>query len=218
MVKPNVYWFYNQSTNNIAKAAGSGSDANFKPITSGTGASGHTLVWTGSGANDGDPAGTRDTIVIPNSGSTEIDKTFIDNGSIVDQVPLAGTNQGKQQGGDNRYVFCIHIAGATQSKAFLEFWDDVNHSSFNSQVLGSGTAGSSYIYGSATTYASPGSSDWSAGAKRLAGSGSGNRLELSSANIPAGGADLYFNLATRIPATASPFSDSPVCTLRFSYS
>ncbi|MDO8137822.1 MAG: hypothetical protein Q6354_09295 [Candidatus Brocadiales bacterium] len=217
MAKPNTYWFYNHTTNNVVKAAGSGSDANFKPITTGTGASGFTLAWTGSNAADGAPTGTRDTITIPGSGSVEIDKTFIDDGSIVDQVPLAGTNQGKQQGGDTRYVFCIHIAGATQSKAFLEFWDNANHNSFSNQVLGSGMAGSSYIYGSATTYASPGSSDWSGGAKRLAGSGPDNRLELSSANIPSGGADLYFNLATRVPATASPFSENPLCALRFSY-
>ncbi len=218
MAKPDVYWFYNHTTNNVVKTAGSGSDANFKPITTGTGASAFTLLWTGSGANDSDATGMRDTIIIPESGSTEIDKTFIDDGSIIDQVSLAGTNQGQQQGGDNRYVLCIHVAGQTQSKAFLEFWDDDNHNSFSSQVLGSGTAGSSYVYGSATTYSSPGSSDWAAGGVRLAGSGSANRLELSSANIPSGGADLYFNLAVRVPATASPFSENPVCTLRFSYS
>src|SRR3989338_6148636 len=218
MVKPNVYWFYNHTTNNVAKTAGSGSDGNFKPVTTGTGASAFTLLWTGSGANDSDPSGTRDTIIIPTSGSVEIDKTFIDNGSIIDQTPLAGTNQGKQQGGDSRYVFCIHIAGQTQSKAFLEFWDNDSHNSFNSRVLGSGAAGSSYIHGSAPPYPSPGSRDWAGGAVRLAGSGSGNRLELSSANVPSGGADLYFNLAVRVPATASPFSENPVCTLRFSYS
>ena len=116
MAKPDVYWFYNHTTNNVAKTAGSGSDANFKPITTGTGASAFTLLWTGSSANDEDATGTRDTIIIPESGSTEIDKTFIDDGSIIDQVSLAGTNQGQQQGGDNRYVLCIHVAGQTQLK------------------------------------------------------------------------------------------------------
>ncbi|HHT9120352.1 MAG TPA: hypothetical protein ACFYD3_07405 [Candidatus Hypogeohydataceae bacterium YC41] len=220
MAKPSVYWFYNHTTNNVAKATGSGSDSNFKPVTTGTGAGGFTLVWTGSNANDGAATGTRDNIVVPDSGSVEIDKTFIDDSSLINQIPLAGTNQGKQQGGDNRYVFCINIGGVTQSKAFLELWDNASHNSINAKTLGSGTPGSSYIKGIATTYQAPGSSDWVAGGghKNLAGSGSSNRLELSSANIPAGGADLYFNLATRVPGGAGAFNETPVCTLRFSYS
>ncbi len=218
MAQPNTYWFYNQGTNDVAKTAGSGTDSNFAAITTGTGSAGHVLVFTGSGANDADPTNTRDTVIIPQSGSLEMSKTFMDNGTTIEQAPLAGTDQGGQNGGNTRYVFCINFDGATASIPYLEFWDDDNHSSFNVQVLGSGTAASSMMKGSATTYAAPGSANWQAGAKSLAGSGSDNRLDLASAAIGSAGDEVYFNLFSLLPSTATPFNETPVATLRYTYS
>ncbi|HHT9124273.1 MAG TPA: hypothetical protein ACFYD6_00475 [Candidatus Brocadiia bacterium] len=218
MAQPNTYWFFNQGSNDVAKTAGSGTDANFAAITTGTGSAGHVLVFTGSGANDGNPTNTRDTVIIPQSGNMEMPKTFIDNGTTIEQAPLAGTNQGGQSGGNTRYVFCINFDGATASIPYLEFWDNANHNSFNAQVLGSGSATNSMIKGSATTYAAPGSANWQAGAKSLAGSGSANRLELASAAIGSAGGEVYFNLFCLLPSTATPFNETPMATLRYTYS
>ena len=219
MPLPNTYWFYNQGTADAAKTGGSAEDENFKAITVGTAAAGHTLVFTGPAVVDGDPTGTRDTIIIPASGEKEIDKTFIDNNSIVDQVMMAGTNQGGQSGGNTRYVFCIYFDGETASEPYLEFWDDVNHNSYGLPVLGAGEPSNSMVKGVATTDSAPGSADWVAAGQgsALAGSGNANRLKLSGAAIGSAGDYLYFNLCVRVPSSASPFSNAPLATLRFTY-
>ena len=219
MALPNTYWFYNQGITDVAKTGGSAEDANFKAITVGTEVTGHTLVFTGPAVVDGDPTGTRDTIIIPASGEKEIDKTFIDNNSIMDQVTMAGTDQGGQSGGNTRYVFCIYFDGDTASEPYLEFWDNVDHNSYGLPVLGAGTPSNSMVKGVATTDSAPGSADWVAAGQgsALAGSGNANRLKLSSAAIGSGGDYLYFNLCVRVPSSASPFSNAPLATLRFTY-
>lgn len=219
MTAPNTFWFYNQGTADVAKTGGSAEDSNFLAITTGTGAGGDTLVFTGDGVNDADPTGTRDTIIIPASGASEIDKTFVDNGVTVQQVPLAGTDQGGQSGGATRYVFAIYFDGETASKPYLEFWDDENHNTIALQVLGAGTPADSLVKGIATIDASPGSADWVGASqhKNLAGSADANRLELATAAIGSAGGTCYFNLCTRVPSTATPFSNAPLTTLRFTY-
>lgn len=219
MSAPNTFWFYNQGTTDAAKTGGSAEDANFLAITTGSGAAGDTLVFTGPAVNDADPTGTRDTIIIPASGDKEIDKTFIDNGVTVQQVPLAGTDQGGQDGGATRYVFAIYFDGETASKPYMEFWDNENHNSIALQVLGGGTPASSMVKGIATKDAAPGSGDWIGASqhKNLAGSADNNRLELATAAIGSAGDTVYFNLATRVPAAATPFSNAPLATLRFTY-
>ncbi|HHT9132621.1 MAG TPA: hypothetical protein ACFYED_09050 [Candidatus Tripitaka californicus] len=216
MPQPNVYWFYNQGTNDVAKTAGPAEDANFKLITAG--ASGHLFAPTGQAATDGDPANTRDNIVVPDSGSVEVDETYIDNGSTIEQVPLAGTNQGKQSGGATRYPFCVHFDGPTSGPVYLECWDNSNHNTINSKALGSGTPDNSFIKGIATTGAGPINPDWVAGgeAKSLAGSADANRLILSATPLT-GPTELYFNLAIRVPAGAGPFNANPVFALRFDW-
>ncbi len=216
MPQPNVYWFYNQGTNDVAKTPGPAEDANFKLITAGS--SGHRFVPTGQAAVDGNPTNTRDNIVVPDTGSVEVDKTFIDNGTTIEQVPLAGTNQGKQSGGAKRYVFCVHIDGPTTTPVYLECWDDSNHTTIVSKVLGSGTPANSFIKGIATTSAAPVNADWVGNNehKNMAGSGATNRLQLSSAALT-GPTELYFNLAIRVPAGAGPFNANPVLALRFDH-
>ncbi|MFN3467115.1 MAG: hypothetical protein ACK4WF_05375 [Candidatus Brocadiales bacterium] len=216
MAQPNVYWFYNQGTNDVAKAVNALEDANWKLIT--TGASGHVFAPTGQAASDGDPTNTRDNIVVPNTGTVEVDETYIDNGTTIEQVPLAGTNQGKQSGGATRYVFCIHFDGPTTGPVYLECWDDSNHNTINSKVLGSGTPANSYIKGINTTSAPPVNADWVANNehKNMAGGADANRLILSATALT-GPTNLYFNLAIRVPAGAGPYNLNPVFTLRFDW-
>jgi hypothetical protein len=214
MPQPNVYWFYNQGTNDIAKAAGPAEDANFKLI-----GSGHTLAFTGQAVMDGSPTNTRSNIEIPDTGSVEFDKTFIDNTTTIEQVPLAGTDKGKQSGGATRYPFCVHFDGPTSSIPYLEAWDDSTHLTTTSKVLGSGTPDNSFLKGITTTYAGPVNADWVGNNehKNLAGGGVNNRLELFSAAL-SGPTELYFNLAGRVPAGAGAFNANPVLALRFTWS
>ncbi|MDO8137236.1 MAG: hypothetical protein Q6354_06305 [Candidatus Brocadiales bacterium] len=216
MPQPNVYWFYNQGTNDVPKTAGPAEDANFKLITAG--ASGHLFAPTGQAASDGNPTNTRDNIVVPDTGSVEVDETYIDNGTTIEQVPQAGTNQGKQSGGATRYVFCLHFDGPTTGPVYLECWDDSNHLTTTSKVLGSGVPANSFIKGIATTGGAPANPDWvtSGEAKGLAGSADANRLILSATPLT-GPKELYFNLAVRVPAGAGNFNANPLSTLRFDW-
>lgn len=216
---PNVNWFANAGSGDAtAHEEGSGANDDWFGIT--TGSAGHTLVFTGDGVDDGDATGERDTIIIPAAGSLEIDKTFIDDGSIINQVPLAGTDQGQQNGGDNQYVFCIYFDGATASAPYLEMWDDSDHDSVANQSLGDGTPGDSMVKGIVTTAGSPGSANWVGHPDQvdMAGSGSGNRLDLNAAAaIGSAGGNCYWNMCIRVGSTATPFSDTPVTALRFTY-
>ena len=219
MAAPNVFFFFNSGSGDATPhEAGSGANDDWTLIT--VGSAGHTLVFTGDGINDGDATGERDTVIIPAAGSLEIDKTFIDNGSIVDQVPLAGTDQGQQSGGDNRYVFCIYFDGETASAPYLEMWDDSDHDSIANQSLGAGTPADSMVKGIVTTAGAPGSANWVGHPDQInmAGSGNDNRLDLNAgSSIGSAGANIYWNQCCRVPSTASPFSDTPVTSLRFTY-
>ena len=218
-MEPNVFWFGNTGVGDAtAHEAGSGENGDWAAITAGT--AGHTLVFTGPGVSDSDPSGSRDTIIIPSSGSKEIDKTFVDDGSIMNQIPLAGTNQGGQSGGDNQYVFCIYFDGETASEPYLEMWDDANHNTYNLAVLGSGNADNSMVLGIVTTGGSPGSANWTShpSTKKMAGDNNDHRLDLNIGSaIGSAGGNVYFSVATQVPSTASPFSNTPITTLRFTY-
>ena len=214
---PNIYFFANAGSGDAtAHQNGSGANGDWFAIT--TGSAGHTLVFTGAGVNDGDASGARDTVIIPAAGSLEVDKTFIDNGSIINQVPLAGTNQGQQSGGDNRYVFCIYFDGATASAPYLEMWDDSGHDSIANACLGAGTPANSTVKGIVTTAGAPGSANWVGHPNQVNMAGSGNRLDLNAAAaIGSAGGNVYWNMCVRIPSTFSPASEVPVTSIRFTY-
>ena len=214
---PNVYYFANSGVGDATPhGEGSAINGDWFAITSGSG--GDTLVFTGDAVLDGDISGTRDTVIIPAAGSLEVDKTFIDNGATVNQVPLAGTNQGGQSGGDNQYVFCIYFDGETASAPYLEAWDDSGHDSTALQVLGAGTPANSMVKGIVTTAGAPGSANWVGHPDQVNMAGTGNRLDLNAAAaIGSAGGNVYFNLAISVPSTATPFSSEPVFALRFTY-
>lgn len=216
-MEPNIFWFMNSGSGDATPhEAGSGANDDWTAITAGS--AGHTLVFTGPGVNDNDPSGKRDTIIIPAAGSKEIDKTFIDDGLIMNQVPLAGTDQGGQSGGDNQYVFCIYFDGETASEPYLEMWDNEDHDTYNLQVLGSGNADNSMVIGITTTGGSPGSANWTSLGKKMAGDNNDHRLDLNIGSaIGSAGVNVYFSLATQVPSTAVPFSNSPCTVLRFTY-
>lgn len=217
MAEPGIFFFMNSGVGDATPhEEGSGENGDWAAIT--TGSAGHTLVFTGDAVLDGDVTGTRDTVIIPAAGSIEVDKTFIDNGATMEQVPLAGTNQGGQSGGDNQYVFCIYFDGETASAPYLEAWDDSGHDSTALQVLGAGTPANSMVKGIVTTGGAPGSADWVGHADQVNMAGSANRLDLNVGSvIGSAGGNCYFNICTRVPSTATPFSSTPVVSARFTY-
>lgn len=219
MAEPTITLYFNSgSGDSTPHEDGSGANGDWTAIT--VGSAGHTLVFTGDAVNDGDTTGTRDTVIIPAAGDLEVDKTFIDNGSIMDQVPLAGTNQGQQNGGDNQYVFCIYFDGETASPPYLEMWDDSDHDSVANQFLGAGTPDDSMVKGIVTTAGAPGSANWVGHADQvnMAGSGSANRLDLNAgASVGSAGANCYYNQCVRILSTSNPASETPVTAIRYTY-
>jgi len=217
MAAPEIFFYFNSGSGD-STAHGEGSAANGDWIAITTGSAGHTLVFTGDAVLDGDVSGTRDTVIIPAAGSLEVDKTFIDNGATVEQVPLAGTDQGGQSGGDNQYVFCIYFDGETASAPYLEMWDDSDHDSIAIQVLGAGVPANSMVKGIVTTGGAPGSANWVGHPDQVNMAGSANRLDLNVGSvIGSAGGNVYFSLCCRIPSTATPFSSAPVVSARFTY-
>lgn len=218
MSLPNTYWLYNNTANDGANSGnasgGAGaSSSNWVVID----LAADTLLFLDDQQTDGDSdGGTKYPIVIPDSGSLEAPKTFVDDDSanIFDQVPLAGTTAGEQDGGNTRYVFAIYFDGATAGIPTLEAWDSSSHASASDDFLGGGTPADSTLKAVATTSAAPGSATW-AGTPL---SGTDSRVELDAAALT-GAKNLYFNIKQVIPSTFTAQSDTAiVLALRFLYS
>ncbi|SPD72559.1 conserved hypothetical protein [uncultured Desulfobacterium sp.] len=218
MTQPNTYWLYNNTANdgaNTGNASGGagGASSNWVVID----LTNDVIMFLDDQQTDGDSrTGTKYPLIIPDSGSLEAPKTFVDDYSalIFDQVPLAGTTAGGQSGGNTRYVFSIYFDGATAGIPTLEAWDSNTHSTSGDDFLGAGTAANSTLKAVATTNAAPGSATWAG--TPLAGTSS--RIELDTAALT-GAKNLYFNIKQVIPYTFTPQQDSNiVLTLRFLYS
>jgi len=218
MSLPNTYWLYNNTSNdgeNTGNASGGagGADSFWVVLD----LANDKILFLDSQQTDGDPdTGTKYPVIIPSSGSLEAPKTFIDDASesIFDQVPLAGTVNGGQDGGNTRYVFAIYFDGPTAGIPTLEAWDDNTHSTAADDFLGGGTPADSTLLAVATTNGAPGSTTW-AGTPL---SGTDSRIELDTAAL-SGAKNLYFNIKQVIPSTFTPQQDGDiVLTLRFLYS
>jgi hypothetical protein len=218
MSLPNTYWLFNNTSNDGANtgnaSGGAGGDDSFWVVID---LVNDALLFLDDQQDDGDAiSGTKYPIVIPGSGSVEAPKTFVkDNSeSEYDQVPLAGTTNGEQDGGDTRYVFAIYFDGETAGIPYLEAWDDDTHETIAEEFLGSGTPANSTLLAITTTNGAPGSATWSG--TPLAGTSS--RISLDTAAL-SGAKNLYFNIKQVIPYTFTPQSKSDiVLTLRFLYS
>lgn len=215
---PNTYWLFNNTVNdgaNTGNATGGAGDlgSNWVVID----LANDSIMFLDDQQNDGDPrTGTKYPVIIPDAGSIEAPKSFVDDFSagIFDQVPLAGTTDGGQSGGDTRYVFAIYFDGPTAGIPYLEAWDDNTHTTASDDFLGGGTPANSTLKAIATTNGAPGSATW-AGTPL---SGTDSRIELDTAPL-AGPKNTYFNLKQVIPSTFTPQQDSNiVLTLRFLYS
>jgi len=221
MAKPTTTFLFNATANDGANSGnasgGAGaSSSNWVVIDLVNDA----LMWLDSQQTDGDAAdGALYPVIIPGSGTIEAPKTFVKDASAgangqLDQVPLAGTSNGGQSGGDTRYVFAIYFDGATAGIPYLEAWDDNTHATATHALLGGGTAANSSLVAITTTNGLPGSATWSG--TPLAGSGS--RIALDTAALAAA-QNVYFNIKHLIANTLSPQTVTDiVLTLRYLYS
>ena len=110
---PNTYWLYNNTANdgaNTGNASGGagGSASNWVVLD----LVNDKIMFLDSQQMDEDEDTTEKyRVVLPSSGSIEAPKTFIHDysESIFDQVPLAGTTDGGQSGGNKQYVFASKL-------------------------------------------------------------------------------------------------------------
>lgn len=218
MAKPNTTFLFNNTVNdgpNTGGAAGGagGSSSNWVVIDQVNDA----LMFLDSQQLDGDAdTGQVYPVIIPASGSIEAPKTFIadDSAGIFDQVPLAGTTDGGQSGGNTRYVFAIYFDNVTVGTPYLEAWDDTDHDTADHALLGGGTPGDSTLKAVATTNAAPGSATWAGTAL----SGEDSRVALDTGPIAAA-KNLYFNIKQVVVSTLSPQTVTDiVLSLRYTYS
>ena len=218
MAQPTTTFLYNNTANdgansgNASGGAGGGS-SNWVVID----LANDSLLFLDDQQTDGDNrAGTKYPVIIPSSGNLEAPKTFVDDYSagVFDQVPLAGTTNGEQSGGNTRYVFAIYFDGATAGIPYLEAWNSDSHAAYDDDFLGGGTPADSTLIAIATTAAAPGSATWAG--TPLAGETS--RISLDTAAL-AGAQNVYFNIKQVIASTFTPQQDSGiVLTLRYLYS
>lgn len=219
MAQPNVYFLFNNTANdgtNTGNASGGagGSSSNWVLVDLASDA----LAWCSDQQTDGDAiSGTRYPVILPESGSKEADKTFVKDASatIFDQVPLAGTTAGDQDGGDTQYVFAIYFDGPTAGIPYLEAWDDDTHATSADNFLGGGTPSDSSLKAITTTNAVPGSATWAGTAL----AGASNRIALDTAALTTA-KNLYFNIKQYLTQGTHEAGASTdiVITLRYLYS
>lgn len=220
MARPNTTWLYNDTTGdgvNTGNASGGagGASSNWVVID----LSNDKLTFLDQQQIDGDAlTGPKYPAIIPGSGTIEVGKTFVEDASLggageYAQVPLAGSDQGDQSGGDTRYVFAIYFDGPTATVPYLEAWDDDTHITTADDFLGGGTPADSTLLAIATTNGAPGATDWTG--TPMAGSGDRITLDTGAIGSPK---NLYFNIRQVIPSTFTAQANSDiVLTLRYTY-
>lgn len=214
MAHPTITLLYNSTANDQLYnfSSGGNSDGTFYPViaVSGTATGSGTIVFTGGGIDDiynGAPRGSRSATIRPETGSTVVPKTFIEQ-EVLHQVPLAGPL-------DKRHVFAVHVDGTTTSELYLEAWDDTNHVTCNNAVL-SGTlynGNVSMIRAIMTTSGYPGTT-WSGTPLK----GYESRVGLYGNQWGFTDEVLYFNVYVKIPYDCDTFVNTPVLSLRYLYS
>lgn len=217
MAKPNVTWAVNTTANDGANSGGAsggtgGNSSNWLVLDPAS----DKLAFTDSQQENGDSvSGEIYAPMIPESGSAEAPKTFVMDASagVLVQVPLAGTTNGGQSGGNVQYVLAAYFDGPTADPPKLEAHDDSTHATANSAFLGGGTPADSTLRAVATTVGPPGSATWDG--TPLAGTTS--RIALASAALTTA-ANLYFNVKQVLASTFSAATGAnEVFTLRYLY-
>lgn len=177
------------------------------------------LIWSAGSAAVIDGADTPTNIELDDAATViqatdvEIDKLFLldfsDVGTELKEIDLAGST-------DTQFVVNFSFDGATTTEPTLEGFDDNTHTTANALVLGAGTPADSMVKAVLTTGGSPGAA-WAG--TPIAGAVLPNILELNGGGGALGAAtEIYVNLKVLIPGNfPSPFSETPVLTIRYTF-
>lgn len=221
MAEPYLKFVYNHSDTDTPYDFYSG-NANWREITPGV----DTVIFTGGGIDDFYEgvsntvldtlaSGTRSPTIRPAVTSFVIPYVFMESGSLMYRIPLAGHNT-------NRYVFGVSVSGTIEGNCYLEAWDDFTFSTDALPVL-SGTNNSSqesYVNAIRTTEASP---EWNPGwdGNAAAGAflrGSSDRVGLGTPPVTdIVNEMLFFNIYIRLETDSPTFHNTPVFGFRYLY-
>ena len=160
-------------------------------------------------------SGTRSPTIRPAVTSFVIPYTFMESGSTMYRIPLAGHNT-------KRYVFGVSVSGTIEGNCYLEAWDDYSFSTYALPVLdGSVESGSeSYVNAIRTTDQTPpwhpGWSGSDTGANYLRGDT--NRVGLGAPPVTNIIDEvLFFNVYIRLETDSPTFHNTPVFGFRYLY-
>lgn len=211
MSAPVVTFVWNSSQNDTPNLGGALGDSNWKifdPIND-------RFSFLSEETSDQDPNTSKGVFIIPESGSKEVPRQFVNDYSESkwDRVWLGGSNANSGGGGNYRYAYGLYFDGTTSSAPILQAWDSTSHETFDLEVLGSGTPQNSMIRAVVTTNGAPGDS-WPG--TPLAGGGGANTIALDTGAIMASKM-LYWNMRLLVPSTASPFAVNPVLCVYLTY-
>lgn len=223
MAEPNLSFLYNHSDTDTPYDFYTG-NANWRTITPGV----DSVIFTGGGiddwlegisntANDTLASGTRSPTIRPAVTNFVIPYTFMESGTLMYRIPLAGTLNGLP----NVYVFGVSVSGTIQGNCYLEAWDDFTFSTYSSEVL-AGSANSSnesYVNAIRTTGGISPPWPWNGsdtGAAYLRGDS--DRVGLGTppaTNII--NEMLFFNIYIRLETDSPTFHNTPVYGFRYLY-
>lgn len=216
MAEPYIKFVYNKGISDTAYSF-YGSNPDWGTIQPGL----DTVVFTGGGIDDVDKgmgsntlsSGTRSATIRPSTSSFVIPYTYVESGTSMYRVSLAGHNT-------SRYAFGVSVSGTANSDMYLEAWDDITFSTTLSPIL-QGTANSSnksYVNAIRTTYSeppwNPGWSGADPGAAYLRGTS--ERVALKNASSITNEV-LFFNVYVRLQTDTSTFHETPVFGFRYLY-
>lgn len=222
MSEPYLKFVYNHSETDTEYDFDTG-NANWRTITPGV----DTVIFTGGGiddwyegvsntANDTLASGTRSPTIRPAVTSFVIPYTFMESGSLMYRIPLAGHNT-------NRYVFGVSVSGTIQGNCYLEGWDDYTFSTYALPVFvgSANSSNESYVNAIRTTNQSPpwgpGWSGSDTGAAYLRGDS--KRVGLRTpAQEEIVNEMLFFNIYIRLETDSVTFHNTPVLGFRYLYS
>lgn len=222
MAEPYLKFVYNHSDDQFAQYDFYTGNSKWREITPGS----DSIIFTGGGIDDfyegvsdttsGTLAsGTRSPTIRPSTTSFVIPYTFVESGSLMYRVPLAGHNT-------NRYVFGVSVSGTIEGNCYMEAWDDFTFTTTSLPVL-SGTNNSSYeSYVNAirtTDQSPPWHPGWSGGDNGAAYlRGSSDRVGLGAPPVTSIHNEvLYFNVYIRLETDSPTFHNTPVFGFRYLY-
>lgn len=218
MAIPYLKFVYNHSDTDTPYNFYTG-NPNWREITPGV----DTVIFTGGGIGDVDvglgsttlASGTRSPTIRPAVTSYVIPYVYVESGSTMYYVPLAGHNT-------NRYVFGVSVSGVINGDMYLEAWDDITFSTSDLPVL-SGTSNSSYesyVNAIRTTNQSPpwhpGWNGSDTGAAYLRGQS--DRVGLGTPPVTSIEDEMvFYNIYIRLQTDSPTFHNTPVLGFRYLY-